>query len=211
MSVVAAWWSPPAAVMAADRCMVFGGKEMMSSDNKVLVLSGADGNALLGIAGYMDYADWWRETYYVPPGSSLTREINKERSCYEIVKDQLRAFVETMRARGDGRVDDDKWHLGFEGLLACRDGLFYLYGDGSMARSPVSYGAIGTGAEVAMGALHLQYHHGIRASLEHPGIGRGHAVQRSVEAANAHARGCGFGVRLHAVSEAEGGRWEDEE
>lgn len=184
MSVVAAWWCQTAAVMAADRCMVFGGKEMMNPDDKVLVLSGADGNALLGIAGYMDYADWWRAQIDIMRGT--TRSLST--SCLKLVEALARSFVEAMRARGDGRVDDDKWHLGFEGLLVCREGLFHLYGDGSMGRSPLGYGAIGTGAEVAMGALWSEQ-----------------GAERAVLAAGAHARGCGFGSKEWSVT------WVDKE
>lgn len=193
MSVVAAWWSPTQAVMAADRCMSFGGKEMMSTDDKVLVVSGADGSALLGIAGYMDYADWWREKLDLPHRDPAIASLY---TCFARVRNMLKDFVSEQRARGDGRVDDDKWHLGFEGLLVCRDGLFYLYGDGSMAKSPMSYGAIGTGAEVAMGALFAQSYYYAAQVGDLPE----QLVGRSVHAAITHSRGCGFGTTTRTAA-----------
>jgi len=95
---------------------------------------------------------------------------------------QLRdALLQWSRDHGHGTVEDGTWLVPWNVLIInANGGIWDISGDGVIMRPPDGYLAIGSGAPVATGALHARQ--GTRA-VDH--------VRAAVEAACAHAEGCG--------------------
>ena len=100
---------------------------------------------------------------------------------------------------GHGEVLQGIWEMPGRLLLACPDGLFEIDDSGGIV-GPQRYHAIGSGDEVAMGALYALTPVPVLAPT--PGDG-GRIVTAAAMAAVVHAQGCGGPVTFAQVERAE--------
>lgn len=104
------------------------------------------------------------------------------------------AWADWAKARGHGTTTDGVWHLDSAGLVATPGRIAEVYPTGSVESPIEGYAAIGSGAEVAIGVLHVARRQ--RWAPED-------AVRLAVEAAISHARGCGGWPVVHVLGGGE--------
>lgn len=117
------------------------------------------------------------------------------RQCRATTPEELvDAWAEWARARGHGATTDGVWHLDGAGLVATPGWIAEVYPTGSVEEPIEGYAAIGSGAEVAIGVLHVARRQ--RWAPED-------AVRLAVEAAISHARGCGGWPVVHVLTQEQ--------
>lgn len=190
MTVIVGWWSENGGALAADRATEKNGKSRLLNRPKIRAIPRADGgHVMFGFTGYGHHALFWDAIVGVSPiggeGPSLVE-------WWRVV---LNDFGTWLRERGDGSAEDGVWSAPWHGLCLAKEGLFELYPQGDVTRADprkvdagdVTYAAVGSGAEVAMGALYVSS----RMSFAYQD-----RLTLAVEAANEEAAGCGFGVDM---------------
>jgi len=192
MTVIVGWWSENGGSLAADRAIEKNGKSRLLNRPKIRAIPRADGGHILfGFAGYGHHSLFWDAISEV--------RIADKRGAPMTLADWLRStlgdFGAWLRERGDGSAENGVWSAPWHGLCLAKEGLFELYPQGDVTRADprrvdagdVTYAAVGSGAEVALGALYVSS----RMSFAYQD-----RLTLAVEAANAEATGCGFGVDM---------------
>lgn len=128
------------------------------------------------------------------------------------VKMLARQWAHSLRTEGLGMTTDGGWNAG-SGMLAVCDGyIWYIDGTGGAEVMQEPYAAIGSGGEIALGALYAEFRRAGQgwgfpaASGPFPSVmsdveAAGLVAVVAVKAAMVHARGCGGQVQVVEVKQ----------
>jgi hypothetical protein len=192
MTVIAGWWTKSSGIIAADRGTEKNGKPCRLNRPKIRAIPRSDGgHVLFGFTGYGHHALFWDDIPTVELIDISGIRIDFKRWWHRRLDD----FGTWLRERGDGMTDDGVWSAPWHGICVAREGLFELFPQGDLelvspresAADGETYTAVGSGCDVANGALY------VASRMSFPPQDR---LRLAVEAANAEAVGCGFGVDM---------------
>jgi ATP-dependent protease HslVU (ClpYQ) peptidase subunit len=140
------------------------------------------GAAVLGTSGGAVYDRYLRQAppLIVPAGDGLDRSLVE--SWLDTLVDGL---LQWARDRGHGTSEGREHAISLYALVATPLGLWEINSDGSTVYLPGGYGAQGSGAQLALGALHVLQD-----------AAPADRVRRACEAAVAHSRGCGGEIQV---------------
>lgn len=190
MTVIAAVIGDGHTVIAADRQSNCNGTRY-TSPPKVWRHKAGDDEVVLAFAGVVDIATRVQLGLNIDatPGDPHDR-----RECWQwadAIASAVWELVTGREGREDLRADQDKNPIEYDGLLAWRHWLFHLSSLGNAEPEQATYSAVGSGEDVATGALHAL----TRATDLKPR----ELVVAAVEAANDHLITCGGGVTVETM------------
>jgi hypothetical protein len=173
--------------LASDGQANYGDGYCSVSTPKLKVFGGDRNQFVIGVVGSFRVLDLIFENDW----SDL--DFNDKKSALKF-RDGVADLVSDESSKSYAASDD----LGFQAILACRQGLYVVYSDMQIT-SYETYCAVGSGHEVASGSLFRDSKHGL-FTVESASIG-------AVEAASTHRSDCGLrGMSVTLKSSATGVR-----